>query len=172
MKLRKLPHWRWGLLLLVVAGSIAWVMSLPNPKEWKTHVGEKVRELSQDSLPEFVVTAGETVVPVTQSTYCWGNRGCADYAWGKMMTRGIEPTVVEAGSTIHIGLKDVSAPSSMNVQRFLDANSYETVKLVDGAFQAPSTRGVYHYGISAYWKTSDGKYSKGDSSVVFVIEVK
>ncbi|REE70473.1 hypothetical protein A8990_13027 [Paenibacillus taihuensis] len=172
MKLRNLLQWRWGLLLLVVAGSIGWVLSLPNPREWKTQVSSKVRELAQDSLPVFVVTTGETVIPVTQSTYCWGNRGCADYAWGKMMTKQIEPTIVEAGSTIHIGLEDVAAPSILNAQQFLDDNGYEIVKLADGAFKAPTARGVYHYGISAYWKTDDGKYSKGDSSVVFVIEVK
>ncbi|AZN39879.1 hypothetical protein [Paenibacillus albus] len=168
-------QWRWILLILVFAGSLAWVLSLPNTKEWKGQVSSKVRELSQDTLPEFHVTAGDTEdseIPVTQSTYCWGNRGCADYAWGKMMTRGIEPTSVEAGANIHIRLEDVPVPSELIAQKFLDDNTYETVTLVDGVFKAPSSAGVYHYGVSAYWKTEDGKYSKGDSSVVFVIEVK
>ncbi|SEP10725.1 hypothetical protein [Paenibacillus sp. OV219] len=165
-------QWRWVLLILIVACSLAWAISLPKTKEWKGQVSTKVRELSQDSLPEFHVSAGDTVVPVTQGTYCWGNRGCADYAWGKMMTRGLEPTAVEAGKEIHISLEDVPVPLDLIAQQFLDNNTYETVTLADGVFKAPTAPGVYHYGVSAYWKTEDGKYSKGDSSVVFVIEVK
>ncbi|MDQ1914338.1 hypothetical protein RAC89_28575 [Paenibacillus sp. GD4] len=39
-------------------------------------------------------------------------------------------------------------------------------------FNVPEEKGIYYYGVSAFWKSSDGKYSEGDTSSAFVVEVK
>jgi hypothetical protein len=120
-------------------------------------------------LPKVV--SENTVIPITQSSYCWGKLGCADYVGGKPMLKGKTPTIVTAESNIKISFDYKPAPSQLNVQQFKNDKTVE-VPLKDGYFNAPIEKGVYYYGISAYWKTDDGKYSEGDTSSVFAIEIK
>jgi hypothetical protein len=125
---------------------------------------------SEKTLPIPIVFSEKTEIPVTQSSYCWGKLGCADYAGGKTMLKGKTPTVVTPEANIKISFDYKPGPTQLNVQQFQDDKIVE-VPLKDGYFNAPKEKGIYYYGLSAYWKTDDGKYSKGDTSSVFVIEV-
>lgn len=122
------------------------------------------------SPPLPSVTSGQTQIPVTQSSYCWGKLGCADYSGGKSMVEGKTPTIVTPEAKISISFEYKPAPTMVSVQEFQDDKSVE-IPLIDGFFNAPKEKGIYYYGISAFWTTDDGKYSKGDTSSVFVIEV-
>jgi hypothetical protein len=127
--------------------------------------------ITKEVPPLPKVVSVNTEVPVSQSSYCWGKLGCADYADGKSMLRGKKPTVVAHEASIKISFDYKPGPTELNVQQFLDNNSIQ-VPLKDGYIIAPKENGVYYYGISAFWKTADGKFSEGDTSSVFVIEVK
>jgi hypothetical protein len=126
---------------------------------------------SEKTPPIPKVFSEKTKIPVTQSSYCWGNLGCADYVGGKTMLKGKTPTVVTSEAKIKISFDYKPEPTQLNVQHFQNDKTIE-VPLKDGYFNAPKEKGVYYYGLSAYWKTKDSKYSKGDTSSVFVIEVK
>lgn len=87
------------------------------------------------------------------------------------MLEGKTPTVVAPESNIKVSFAYKPAPTHLVVEQFQDEKNIE-IPLKDGYFQAPKEKGVYYYGLSAYWRTDDGKYSKGDTSSVFVIEVQ
>ncbi len=59
----------------------------------------------------------------------------------------------------------------MNIQQFIDDETLQ-IPLKNGSFNAPKERGTYYYGVSALWIIDDGKFSLGDTSAVFVIEVR
>ncbi len=126
---------------------------------------------SEKTPPVPKVVSEKTHIPVTQSSYCWGKLGCADYAGGKTMLRDKIPTVVAPGSNIKVSFDYKPAPTQVAVQQFQDEQTVD-VPLKDGSFKAPKEKGVYYYGLSAYWTTDNGKYSRGDTSSVFVIEVR
>lgn len=128
-------------------------------------------EMNKKALPLPKVISGNTKVPVSQSSYCWGNLGCADYVGGKSMLKGKTPTVVTPEAKMKISFDYKPGPTEINVQQFQD-NKTSEVPIKDGYIIAPKENGVYYYGISAFWKTDDGKFSKGDTSSVFIIEVK
>ncbi|WP_027085113.1 hypothetical protein [Cohnella panacarvi] len=107
------------------------------------------------------VAAGKTKIPVTQSSYCWGNK-CADYAAPQDQLKDETPTIVEPGSDISIRYSG-SKPKTLSVRRSGDG-SFTDVPVEDGAIQAPTEPGVYYYLVSAWWK-------RGSSSGSFVIEV-
>lgn len=117
------------------------------------------------------VISENITIPVTQSSYCWGKLGCADYAGGRTMLKGKTPTVVTPEANIKISFDYKPAPTQLNVHEFKDDKTVE-VPMKEGYFISPKEKGIYYYGVSAYWKTDDGKYSKGDTSSVFAIEVK
>lgn len=87
------------------------------------------------------------------------------------MLNGETPTVVTPEAKIKVLFDYEPAPSQVGVQQYLDEQTVE-VPIKDSYFYAPKEKGVYYYGTSAYWTTEDGKYSKGDTSLVFIIEVK
>jgi hypothetical protein len=126
---------------------------------------------TKGSPPLPIVVSMNTKVPVSQSSYCWGNLGCADYVGGKLMLKGEIPTIVTSEANIKISFDYKPGPTELNVQQ-LQENKIIEVPLKDGYITAPKENGVYYYNISAFWKTDDGKFSTGDTSSVFVIEVK
>jgi hypothetical protein len=128
-------------------------------------------EIRKEAPPLPNVISENTVIPTTQSSYCWGKIGCADYAGGKTMLEGKTPTIVTPGSNIKISFDYKPSPSQLNVQKFKNDKSVE-VPLKDSYFKAPTEKGVCYYGISADWTTDDGKHSGGQTSSVFAIEVK
>ncbi|MFB7815650.1 hypothetical protein ACFC0X_15885 [Paenibacillus chitinolyticus] len=126
---------------------------------------------SEKTPPIPKVISEKTQIPVTQSSYCWGKLGCADYAGGKTMLKGKNPTVVVPESNIKVSFDYKPAPTQIAVQQFQDEKIVD-VPLTDGYFKAPKEKGAYYYGLSAYWTTDDRQYSKGSTSSVFIIEVR
>ena len=108
------------------------------------------------------VTAGKTKIPVTQSSYCWGNK-CVDYVAPQEQLKDMKPTIVEPAANIKITYSG-SKPKTLNVSRSGDG-SFTDVPITDGAIQAPAEPGIYYYLVSAWWK-------RGSSSGAFVIEVR
>jgi hypothetical protein len=135
---------------------------------YATSVGIKI---TKKSPPLPSVTSGQTQIPVIQSSYCWGNLGCADYAGGRTMLKGVTPTVITPEGDIAVSFAYKPAPKRLNIQQFLDDKTLQ-IPLENGSFNAPNEQGTYYYGISAFWTTDDGKFSLGDTSAVFVIEVR
>ncbi|SEB92424.1 hypothetical protein [Paenibacillus sp. GP183] len=128
-------------------------------------------KIIKKSPPLPSVTSGQTQIPVIQSSYCWDYLGCVDYVRGKTMLKGIPPTVVTPEADIKVSFAYKPAPNELKEQQFVDDKTIQ-IPLNDGFFNAPKEKGIYYYGISAFWKTDDGKFSKGDTSSVFVIEVR
>ncbi|MZQ80622.1 hypothetical protein GQF01_00435 [Paenibacillus sp. 5J-6] len=117
------------------------------------------------------VTSGKTQIRVIQSSYCWGNLGCADYVRGNAMLKEIIPTPVNPEEDIKVSFANIPAPSGLDIHQFVDKKSMK-IPMKYGSFSAPKEKGVYYYGIFAFWTTDDGKFSKGDTSSVFAIEVR
>jgi hypothetical protein len=132
------------------------------------NVGIKIIKKSPP-LPN--VTSEQTRIPVVQSSYCWGKSGCADYAGGKTMLKGITPAAVTSEADIKVSFAYKPEPNELSIQQFDDDKTTQ-IPLKKDSFSAPKEKGIYYYGISAFWTTDDGKYLKGDTSSVFVIEVK
>lgn len=137
-------------------------------EEYARSVGIRIIKKSPP-LPS--VTSGQIQIPVIQSSYCWGNLGCADYVGGKTMLKGVTPTAVTPEAEITVSFTYKSAPNGLNIQQFSDDKTIQ-IPLKNGSFNAPKEKGIYYYGISAFWTTEDGKYSNGDTSSVFVIEIR
>ncbi|MFS0726465.1 hypothetical protein [Paenibacillus sp. 1P07SE] len=134
---------------------------------------------SKEATPSFrtntpplpVVTANsKEISPIVQSSYCW-KTVCADYAGGKTMVEGQPVTPVEPGETINIQFDYKPIPTQVSLIEFTETKPVQ-LPLDNGTFKAPSERGTYYYGISANWLSEDGKYSIGDTSSVFAIEVR
>lgn len=87
------------------------------------------------------------------------------------MFKGITPTAVISEADILVSFAYKPEPNELSIQQFGDDKTIQ-IPLKNGSFSAPKEKGIYYYGISAFWTTDDGKYSKGDTSSVFVIEVK
>ncbi|MFE4709452.1 MULTISPECIES: hypothetical protein [Bacillales] len=128
-------------------------------------------KIIKKSPPLPSVTSGQTQIPVIQSSYCWGRLGCADYVGGSTMLKEVTPTAITPEGDIKVSFAYKPAPNELYIQQFIDDKTIQ-IPLNKGAFNAPKEQGTYYYGISAVWKTDDGKFSKGDTSAVFVIEVK
>lgn len=126
--------------------------------------------IKKDSPPLPRVTFGTTQIQVTQSSYCWGKLGCADYANGRTLAQGKAPTVVAPEAVIKISFDYKPAPDELVLQQ-LNEDTTVRVPLRDGSFHAPKEKGVFYYAVTAVWSTGDGNYSKGDTSAVFAIEV-
>jgi hypothetical protein len=58
-------------------------------------VTPKATMITKEVPPLPKVVSVNTEVPVSQSSYCWGKLGCADYADGKSMLRGKKPTLID-----------------------------------------------------------------------------
>lgn len=121
--------------------------------------------------PLPIVVSGTTKIPVVQSSYSWGKLGSADYAGGVDMVKGKTPSIVSSGADIKVYFDYKPRPSKINIQQFQNDRTIE-VPFKDGLIKAPIEKGIYYYGISAFWFTDDGKYSKGDTSSAFIIEVR
>ncbi|MBP1993005.1 hypothetical protein [Paenibacillus eucommiae] len=147
--------------------AIADLVSNTRYEGYAKSVGIKIHKKSPP-IPK--VTSGTTEIPVVQSSYCWGKLGCADYAGGKAMVEAKSTTVVSPGSSIRVSFDYKPLPTQLIVQQYQNDEIIE-IPLSDGYYVVPKERGVYYYGISAFWQSEDGKYSKGDISSVFVIEV-
>lgn len=163
--------YRWlKLCIFIIAGVlVAGVLALNTGGEDRSAKSSSV-EISEASIPLPRVASGDTEIPVVQSSYCWGTLGCADYVGGQAMVEGTAAVAVSPGSSIHISFDYIPVPAQVNVQQYQD-NEIIEISLGDGSFVAPKESGIYYYGISAYWNSEDGKYSIGDTSSVFVIEV-
>ena len=88
------------------------------------------------------------------------------------MLKGKIPIVVTPEDTIKISFDYKPVPTELHVPQLQDNTMNSEVPLKEGYITAPKEKGVYYYSISAFWKTEDGKFSNGDTSSVFVIEVK
>lgn len=169
---------------IVILLTSAFIYVTPTGKQIRTVLAETIshtrysqyawvfgNDLSKQTPPLPKVIAGNTEVPVVQSSYCWGYLGCACYAVGESMFEGKTPTVMAPDTHIKISFDYNPGPTEMYTQQF-QGNLTTPVPLEDGYIIAPKESGVYYYGISAVWKTDDGKYSNGDTSSAFAIEVK
>jgi len=87
------------------------------------------------------------------------------------MLQGETPTVVTPGAKIRISFNYRPAPTQLSIQKFQDVKTVE-VPFKEGYFNVPEEKGVYYYGISAFWKSDDGINSEGDTTLVFFVEVQ
>lgn len=87
------------------------------------------------------------------------------------MMEGKSPAVVPPEARIDISFHHKPQPSEIRIEQFTDDGA-AAIPFTEGSITAPGAKGVYYYGISAYWRSSDGKYSNGDASSVFAIEVR
>jgi hypothetical protein len=125
---------------------------------------------SEKAPPLPKVVSGTIKIPVVQSSYSWGNVS-ADYVGGEYMVKGKIPTILPSGTNIKISFDYKPQPSLLRITQFISRKTFE-VKFKDGIIKVPINKGVYYYEIEAYWTTDDGKYSNGNTSSLFVIEVK
>ncbi|USB31830.1 hypothetical protein [Paenibacillus sp. YPG26] len=125
----------------------------------------------EESPPLPRVTSRTSPIKVTQSSYCWGKLGCADYVGGRTLLEGEKPTVVGAGERVYISYDYKPAPKVLNLHQLKDNDTPVPVLLKEGYFSAPLEKGTYYYHVSAVWASGVGDYSSGDTSSVFVIEV-
>ncbi|MFC3749803.1 hypothetical protein [Paenibacillus sp. GCM10012306] len=162
-----------GLLVLLVV--FVYVTPFAGNLVAKTRLEGYARSVGvkiiKKSPPLPSVTSGQTQIPVIQRSYCWGNLGCVDYVGGSTMLKGVTPTAITSEGDIKVSFAYKPAPNELDVQQFIDDKTIQ-IPLNKGSFNAPKEQGTYYYWIRALWKTDDGKSSKGDTSAVFVIEVK
>ncbi|QHW31036.1 hypothetical protein GZH47_09325 [Paenibacillus rhizovicinus] len=126
----------------------------------------------KDEIPQPFVVSDGNAIPTKQSTYCWGNRGCADYAGGYDTSLNATAAVVKAGAPIDVSFAYKPIPAKVEVTQYFENRAGSGVPLTGGRYHAPTEPGLYYYGISAYWTSADGKYSAGDTSVVYAIRVQ
>jgi hypothetical protein len=126
---------------------------------------------TENAPPLPTVVSGRAKIPVVQSSYTWGKLGSVDYVGGADMVKGKTPLILQSGAEIKISFDYKPNPSIIIIEQFQDGKSNE-VPMKDGVIKAPKEKGVYYYGVSAFWRTDDNAYSKGDTSSVFVIEVR
>lgn len=130
-----------------------------------------VKLLNPDTLPIPIIAAEESTstIPVTQSSYCWGRLGCADF-FGVL--EGKIPTIVSPETMIKITFSK-PAPNYLSLWQRQDDEKQVEVPLKKGKyFNGPKERGIYYYGLSAHWLTDNRKQSYGSTSLLFIIEVK
>ncbi|MFD0670591.1 hypothetical protein [Cohnella sp. GCM10027633] len=113
--------------------------------------------------PLPLVAAGKTKVPVTQNSYCWGNK-CADYADAKSQLEEKKATTVPPGVELKIRYSG-SDPKTLQASMQTQDGTFHGAEIKDGVVKAPLEPGVYYYAIHGFWK-------KGDSAGTFKIEVK
>ncbi len=123
-----------------------------------------------DKPPSPILTVGEKKIEVLQGSYCWEglfNGVCADTASPPELIkyREMKPTVVSPESEIKIEFKTKPNKNSVEVSQWFQNGRTENVPLKDNIIVVPKEEGIYIYGIFARW-------SKGDSSYAFVIEVR
>lgn len=134
---------------------------------------QQPQPLQQDELPSLVVQSGKMVIPVVQSSYCWGSLGCADYAATPAMLRDQTLPKISPGATIALIFPYTPLPSEIQLHS-LDTTSsdHAVISLQNGTFHAPTNHGTYYYTFQAGWTSEDGMYSMGDTSFVFGFQVE
>ncbi len=160
------------------ADSSTWSISITQNGDEKVNVikvedkpSEKVNELDVKP-PQPIVMAGDNVITVYQSSYCWNSESqgvCADYAGPVDIMKDKTIEQVKAGEKITVSF-DTSPPSEIHINRFGDGNSTEEQVAVD-SFEAPAETGRYIYGIDASWP-NNVKSVGGSSSYVIGFELK
>ncbi|SDN22480.1 hypothetical protein [Bacillus sp. OK048] len=119
--------------------------------------------------PSTTITVGDKKVSVAQGSYCWRgflNAKCVDMISPPEIIKhqGIKPTIVSPEAELKIDFKN-KPNRTIEANIWINNGETEAVPLNDNILIAPKDKGVYVYDIFAKWE-------KGDSSYVFVIEVK
>ncbi|OPA78624.1 hypothetical protein BVG16_12225 [Paenibacillus selenitireducens] len=122
-------------------------------------------ELEKKAPPLPRVVVGNTEVPVKQSSYCWGELGCADYAGGIESFEGRSPTIVTPEASMKFTFDYQPGPAELHLNQIQDSTNQD-IPIQDSDWITPKDKGVYYYHISASWE------KKGSTSATFVIEVK
>jgi hypothetical protein len=115
---------------------------------------------TKNAPPPPTVVSGKIKISVVQSSYSWGKLGSADYVGGAEMVKGKTPMILQSGAEIKISFDYKPNPSKISIQQFQGDKSNE-VPMKEGIIKAPLEKGVYYYGISAFWLTEDDEY-EGD----------
>ncbi|MFD1884438.1 hypothetical protein [Paenibacillus wenxiniae] len=147
-----------------------------------------LQPLHGDVLPSLQVRAADhTKIPVAQSSYCWGNKGCADFVGGAAMLKGQSLPAIKAGASVQLHFPYTPAPSMVELTQYPIRASEDTstihvhsiadhppmpITLHDGAFQAPHKAGYYYYEFNADWMSADGEHATGQTSFVFGFQVE
>lgn len=126
--------------------------------------------LINTNLPEPTITVEGKKVEVAQGSYCWNgliNSGCVDMISppGIIEHQGLKSVVVSPASELKIEFEKEPSANTLGVNRWLNDNEVEDVSLNNNVLIAPKEKGVYIYDVNASWE-------KGNSSYVFVIEVR
>lgn len=123
-----------------------------------------------DHPPAAKVISDQKVIPVMQSSYCWGN-SCVDYPGAETLLKGKKPARITPESPIAVSFDSKIAPAQIAVQQFRGDKVID-IPLNDGSMKAPLEQGVYYYGVMGSWTADDDKELQGSTSSVFVIEVR
>ncbi len=117
-----------------------------------------------------MITVEGKSVPTAQGTYCWEgflNSKCVDMISPPdiIIHHDMKPVVVSPEAAIKIDFKKEPNKDSVGVNRWVSNSETKAAELKGNTLVAPKEKGVYVYDTFARWE-------KGDSSAVFVIEVK
>jgi hypothetical protein len=120
--------------------------------------------------PEPTITVNGKHVPSAQGTYCWAgflNGKCVDMISPPdiIAHHDMKPVVVSPEAEIKINFKKEPEKDSIGVNSWKSNSETEAAELKGNILLAPKETGIYVYDVFARWE-------KGDSSAVFVIEVK
>ncbi|MBM7565909.1 hypothetical protein [Paenibacillus sacheonensis] len=162
-----------GIAILAIASfTLAGCSEASQLKAFASKQVHSVMDPPKDEIPQPLVVANGKRLATLQSTYCWGNLGCADYIGGYGTARKYAPsTIVKAGAVIDVSFAYKPAPAQVEVTQYRNDRESASIQLTNGHYLAPQKPGLYYYGISAYWKSADGKYADGDTSVIYAIQV-
>ena len=118
--------------------------------------------------PVPTITVGDTEILTTQGSYCWGgliSARCVDKSYTGVLDMANEhkATVVSPNEEIKIDFK--KDPETMEVEKWIDKENTEKIKLNANSISAPNEKGKYVYNVLADWK-------QGDVNYVFSIKVE
>lgn len=114
--------------------------------------------------PTPTITAGNTIIPTTQGSYCWDgifSAQCVDLAYTSPldMAKEHQPTVVSPNAEIKIDFPKEPTADTWSVEQWIDKDKIEDVELEmknNQTIFAPKEKGIYVYHVLANWKQGDG----------------
>lgn len=120
--------------------------------------------------PSPTITVGDINIPTAQGTYCWSgfmNSKCVDMIspLGIVAHNDLKAVVVSPEAKLNIVFKNKPKKGTLGANIWISDEKTETANLKGNILTVPSEKGVYVYDVHAGWE-------KGDSSSVFVIEVR
>ncbi|MCA1060139.1 hypothetical protein LCL96_14470 [Rossellomorea aquimaris] len=118
--------------------------------------------------PTPKVTSGETVIPVTEGSYCWDgpfSGKCVDKKYSSIVAMAGEEQSASVAPGENVTVTFKKQPKKMVAEQWVGDSHVETVEVKDHSIVVPEKEGIYVYHLVAHWKQGDGSY-------VFSVKVK